>query len=298
MAATLGSAWREAALRLECAGVETPALDARLLLEAAAGVSRLELLADPERPLSETSEGAFLGLVERRARREPVSRILGRKAFWTLELGLRPGVLTPRPETETLVEAALAAMPRQEPAGLLDLGVGSGAILLALLAERPLAFGVGVDLADDALAVASDNAGRCRLSARAAFVRSDWATAIADRSFDIAVANPPYVASGDIDELAPEARDFEPLLAIDGGADGLCAYRALAGDLVRVLRPGGSFFLEVGAGQSRAVAEVMAMAGAVQLESVRDLGGLERVVSGKSPPDNGPVLDKPAQVAT
>ncbi|HUZ11608.1 MAG TPA: peptide chain release factor N(5)-glutamine methyltransferase [Caulobacteraceae bacterium] len=277
---TLVSAWGQARQRLQAAGADSPAIDARLLLEAAAQVSRADILADPQRALGAAAARRLEAFVARREAREPVSQILGRRGFWNIVLKVSREVLTPRPETETLVEVALAAFAPDRAFAMLDLGVGSGAILLAILAERPGATGLGVDISGAALAVARDNAATLGLAARAAFVRGDWTAGLASGSFDLVLANPPYVATAEIARLAPEVRDHEPRLALDGGADGLGAYRRLAPEILRVLKPGAVFALEIGPGQGAAVSALLRRAGAAQVAVHPDLGGRERVVAG------------------
>jgi release factor glutamine methyltransferase len=260
--------------------VESPTIDARLLLEAAAPVSRADILADPHRVLDADAEARLEAFVERRARREPVSLILGRKGFWTLMLGVSPGVLTPRPETETILDVVLPFFAPEQAFSLLDLGVGSGAIVLSILAERPRAKGLGIDVSEDALAVARDNAAQLGLAARLALLRGDWTAGLGDASFDLVVSNPPYIATAEIETLAPEVREHDPRLALDGGPDGLDAYRRLAPEILRVLRPGGRFVVEIGAGQSAAVEALFAAAGAHEIATHKDLADRERVVAG------------------
>jgi len=270
--------------------VESPAIDARLLLEAAAPVSRAEILADPHRALAADAAARFEALVARRERREPVSLILGRKGFWNVTLKVSPGVLTPRPESETILEAALAELPPERSFRALDLGVGSGALILALLAERPNATGLGVDVSEAALAAARDNAARLDLASRVDLVRGDWTAGLADAAFDLVVANPPYIATGEIASLAPEVRRYDPRVALDGGPDGLAAYRVLAPEILRVLRPGGLFAVEIGSGQRLAVEALFEAAGAQEVRTHRDLGGRDRVVAGrKKPLGNAPL---------
>ncbi len=199
----------------------------------------------------------FAALVARRAAGEPVAYITGRKSFWTLELEVTPAVLVPRPETETLIETALALLERP-PARILDLGTGSGALLLAALSAWPHALGLGVDRSLPALAVARRNAERLGLAARARFIAGDWGRALAG-PFDLVLANPPYVATGGPVEAAVAA--FEPAIALFAGPDGLDAYRALLPDVARLLAPGGLAVLELGAGQAPAVAALAAAAG-------------------------------------
>lgn len=264
--------------------MESPTIDARLLLEAAAPVSRADIIADPHRVLSADAESRLEVFVERRARREPVSLILGRKGFWTLLLGVTPGVLTPRPETESILDIVLPLFPAEQAFRLLDLGVGSGAIVLSILAERPRATGLGVDVSEEALAVARDNAAQLGLASRLALLRSDWTAGLAAGSFDLVVSNPPYIATAEIETLAPEVRDHDPRLALDGGPDGLDAYRRLAPEIMRVLRPGGRFAVEIGASQSAAVEALFAAAGASEIATHKDLAQRDRVVTGLKKP--------------
>lgn len=273
--------WTQTRQRLEAAGVERPVFDARLLVEAGAGVSRQDIITDPRRTVSVAQIEAVSALAERRAAREPVAHILGRKAFWTLDLHVTRDVLIPRPETEFVVEAALAALPVEQPARVLDLGTGSGAILLAILSERPSAAGVGVDRSEAALAVARANAERLGLEKRTEFLLGDWWAEV-EGSFDVIVSNPPYIVSADIAGLEPEVRAYEPLMALDGGEDGLSAYRAILPNVSRYLRPNGVFALEVGAGQAEAVMELAASAGLSTGAPIQDLAGIARVIVGKT----------------
>ncbi len=263
--------------RLRDAGVESPARDARLLLAHSLGVPHPSLL-DRHGQLTAEQALQFEQLLARRAAREPVSRIKGVREFWGMEFALSPGALDPRPDTETLVEAALAAFPAgAPPQRILDLGTGSGCILCALLHEWPAATGVGVDRSVLAAATARRNAGALGFAARASFVTGDWATALAGR-FDVIVSNPPYIASGDLAALEPEVNRYDPAAALDGGVDGLAAYRALAPQLARLLAPGGTAALEVGQRQAREVALLLVDAG-LEFRAVRsDLSGTERVV--------------------
>ncbi len=277
---TLVSAWTAGKARLAAAGVESPAIDARLLLEAAAGAPRAEIIADPHRALTSAQADTLDGYLARREGREPISHILGVKGFWKIMLRVTPDVLTPRPDTETILDVVLPAFPSERPVSVLDLGVGSGAILLAILAERPAARGLGVDVSEEALAVARENAANLGLAGRVALMRGDWTTGLAADGFDWVVSNPPYIATGDLAHLAPEVRDHEPRLALDGGADGLTAYRALAPQILRVLRPGGRFAVEIGEGQRGGVVTLFRQAGAVDVRVTSDLGGRDRVVAG------------------
>lgn len=276
----LVQAWTAARDRLKAARVDSPVIDARLLVEAATGASRTDIVTDPYREVTAEALAVLDGYLERRGRREPVSRILGRRGFWKIMLQVTPDVLSPRPDTETVVQEALAHFPEHRRFDVLDLGVGSGAILLAILAERPLARGLGTDVSDEALAVARDNASRLGLEGRLALLRGDWTEGMGDAAFDLVVSNPPYIPEGDIAGLDPEVREHDPHLALNGGPDGLDHYRRLAPEVMRVLRPGGRFLLEIGHDQSAAVEALMRGAGAEEVRTVKDLSDRPRVVSG------------------
>jgi len=277
---TLVSAWTGARRRLQAAGVESPVIDARLLVEAAAGATRADIITDPQRPLT-PEQGALLeDLLHRREGREPVSQILGVKGYWKITLRVTPDVLSPRPETETILDVVLPELPVDQPVHVLDLGVGSGAILLAILAERPLATGVGVDVSERALAVARGNAADLDLAGRVTLQCGDWGAGLGDATFDVVVSNPPYIRTGLIGSLAPEVRDHEPHLALDGGPDGLAAYRLLARDIVRLLAPGGRFAVEIDTDQGEDVSALFIQAGAADVRVVRDLSDRDRVVTG------------------
>jgi release factor glutamine methyltransferase len=277
---TLVQAWTSARQRLKAAGVDSPAIDSRLLLEAAADVSRTDLITDPYRTLTTDQAETLESFVDRRARREPVSHIVGRKGFWKIMLSVTSHVLTPRPETEVIVDHALRLFAEPEAFTVLDLGVGSGAIVLAILAERPAAKGLGVDVSEDALAVARENAANLDLNDRLALLRGDWTAGLDGESFDLVVSNPPYIATDVIAGLDPEVRDHEPRLALDGGPDGLDAYRRLAPEILRVLKPGGRFLVEIGYDQSTAVETLFRDAGADEVVTIKDLANRDRVIAG------------------
>jgi release factor glutamine methyltransferase len=288
MTQTLVKAWTAAKDRLKDAGIDQPSIDARLMLEVAAGVTRTEIVTDPYRELTAEQAAMLDEFLARRARREPVSHIIGRKGFWKILLQVNKNVLTPRPETEVIVDEVLKAFPENMPFSMLDLGVGSGTILLAVLAERPAAKGLGVDASSEALAVARDNAANLDLNNRAALMHGDWTAGLADASFDLVVSNPPYIPSAVIETLEPEVRDHEPRLALDGGEDGLEAYRLLAPEILRVLKPGGMFAVEIGHDQSKAVEALFNAAGAQGVRTVKDLSTHDRVVTGvKNPLETG-----------
>jgi len=284
MTLNLVQAWKGAKTRLEAAGISGPVIDARLLVEAAADASRVDIVTDPHRPLTPEQEARLEDYLSRREKREPVSHILGRKGFWKIMLGVNKDVLTPRPDTETVVEYSLRDFPERASWRILDLGVGSGAILLALLAERPAAKGLGVDVSEEALAVARDNAASLGLANRVALLRGDWTAGLDGDAFDLVVSNPPYIASHVIETLEPEVRDYDPRLALEGGADGLDHYRILAPEILRVLKPGGRFAVEIGYDQKSAVEALFKAAGAVFVDTIKDLADHDRVVVGEKKP--------------
>lgn len=284
MSLTLVQAWSAARKRLEAAGLDGPVIDARLLVEAACDATRTDIVTDPHRPLTAEQEATLDGYLERRERREPVSHILGRKGFWKVMLSVTADVLTPRPDSEAIVDFALKSYGEHERFSILDLGVGSGALVLAILAERPAAKGLGIDVSEEALAVARENAANLGLASRCALLRGDWTAGLAGENFDLVVSNPPYIASHVIAGLEPEVRDYEPRLALDGGPDGLDAYRVLAPEILRVLKPGGRFAVEIGYDQKAAVETLFREAGAVAVRTLVDLSGNDRVVAGEKRP--------------
>jgi len=280
-AGTIAARRRALAEKFREAGIESAETDARLLMAHALGIDRAELIANGERTLKPDEIEAIDALAARRLRHEPVARIFGRKEFWNLTLTVTPDVLVPRPETETVVEAALDAAVRDalqmEKLRILDIGTGSGALLLALLSELPNAVGTGTDISTAALAVARANAERNDLSGRCSFIACDIAVGLKG-PFDLIVSNPPYVARGDIATLAPDVRDYDPALALDGGDDGLSAYRAIAAQAPGLLAPGGRLIVELGAGQEAAVRALFTKAGLAVAATYDDLAGIRRAL--------------------
>jgi len=266
------------------AGIDSGMTDARALIGAALRLSRAQLLAQSDRLLEPREIAAIDALAARRMKREPVSRILGRKEFWSLMLDVTPDVLVPRPDTETLIEAALDYVVRGglrlEPLRILDIGTGTGALMLALLQELPNARGVATDVSVAALHVARGNAERLKLASRCSFVACNLADGVQGR-FDLIVSNPPYIARGAIALLDPEVRDFDPRLALDGGADGLDAYRAIAASVPPLLAPGGRLIVELGVGQAPPVTALFEAAKFIVLSIRNDLGGIARALIAK-----------------
>lgn len=278
---TIAAMRRRLSDAFRAAELDAPGLDGRLLIGHALGLDHAGLARNAERALLPAEIERIEALAARRLSREPVARILGTKEFWGLAFAVTPSVLVPRPESETLIEAALAALganaSRRRSLRIADLGTGSGALLLALLSELPHAYGVGTDRDISALMTARDNARRLALTTRAQFVASDFGTALAG-GFDLVIANPPYVRTEDIEGLAPEVRVFDPRCALDGGPDGLACYRAISDDSVRLLAPSAPLVVEVGAGQARAVGELLQCVGLAVETVANDLAGTARAV--------------------
>ncbi len=281
---TLAEAVTDATARLAAAGIEDSRRDARLLICRLLEAGPELLLAHPDRLLTAAEEGRIEAAVGRRAAREPVARILGLREFWSLPFVLNAETLDPRPDSETLVEAVLDEVAdRQAALRLLDLGSGSGCLLLALLSELPNALGTGIDLSAAAVSIAVENAERLGLAARARFLRHSWNDGLdlenggpESPAWDIIVSNPPYIASADIAALAPEVAGYDPPAALDGGADGLAAYRDLIPAAAGVLALGGLLALEVGFDQAEAVEELVAAAALRPFRRAADLSGTER----------------------
>jgi release factor glutamine methyltransferase len=276
MSADIGELLTVGQQRLGQAGIEDARREARLLLAAAMDRTWGDLVGREGQPVAAEAAIRFEGFVARRAAREPVSRILGRRGFWNLDLALSAATLDPRADSESLIEAVLEAVPaREAPLSILDLGCGSGCLLLALLSEYPKARGIGVDLAPLAVATANANAERNGLQERARFLHSDWDSDLTGR-FDIVISNPPYIPTGEIATLAPEVAQYDPRLALDGGRDGLDAHRQLAQLLPRRLTEGGIAVVEHGDNQGPAAETIYAAAGLVLHKWRADLGGRRR----------------------
>lgn len=267
---------KQAGERLFQAGIEDAASEARLLLCWAGGYTRIELMQRDEIPDDVMEK--FQGAIQRRSAREPVAFITGEKGFWTLDLHVSPETLIPRGDSETLLEALLHHRPdRQKVQSILDLGTGTGCLLLAALTEYPQAWGLGVDVAPGAAALARRNASRNGLSERAAFIAGDWAAAVKGR-FDVVLSNPPYIEHAEMARLMPDVVEYEPHRALDGGDDGLTAYRILCRSLPHLLSEQGCAVLELGMGQEQAVTALAESEGLKVLECRKDLGGVERAL--------------------
>ena len=275
---TIGDLLKEAAARLAEAGIDGGLREARLLLQAAADIPVATQIAFPERAVEAATATRFRELATRRARREPMAHILGRREFWSLTFKVTADTLDPRPDSETLVQAVLDRIPDPSaPLRLVDFGTGTGCLLLALLHELPTARGLGIDASAAALVVAQQNAHALGLGSRASFRQGNWDDGI-QPAFDILISNPPYIPSGDIAALQPEVASFEPRLALDGGADGLIAYRRLAPAAVRLLAEGGLAAFEVGLGQADSVIGIGQTARLRHIATASDLRTVPRCV--------------------
>jgi len=281
-----------AAARLAQAGIDSPLLEAQLLMAHALGCSRLDVIAHPDRALTEDESGAFEAMLRRRLAREPLAYILGRREFYGIEIDVPPGVLVPRPETELLVEQAkhfiekrldrLGVVSQDNPqnarALIADIGTGSGAVAIALAVAVPFAVVYATDCSPAAVRAARSNVEKHGLTGRATCLQGDLLQPLAGLSFDVIVSNPPYVPSAKIADLQPEIRLYEPLEALDGGEDGLAIYRRLIPEAGTYLRKDGFLAVEVGLGQAEAVCGIARAAGYKLVETARDLAGIERVV--------------------
>lgn len=282
---TVEAARRALAARFKTGSIDSPELDARLLIGAALALDHTGLAVQAMRRVTEDEANILASFAQRRLSHEPVARILGHKEFWGLDLRLSDATLVPRPDTETIVAAALeiirADAVAPKPLRIADIGTGSGAILLALLSELPAATGIGTDISEAALETAQLNANRLGLADRVSFVQCNYASALSG-PFDLIVSNPPYIRSADIAALDHDVRDYDPRLALDGGADGLDAYRAITPQAAALLAPNGVLIFEVGHDQSEQVSHLMHLAGlTLSLPPKADLGGIHRAVMGR-----------------
>ena len=282
---SIDAARRALAAQLKDNGIDSPELDARLLIGAALDLDHTGLAVHSARQVTPVEAGVIESFAQRRMAHEPIARILGHKEFWGLDLRLSKATLVPRPDTETVVEAALEFVRSHPMLGkeirIADIGTGTGAILLALLSELDQAIGTGTDISCEAIATAELNARQLGIADRAGFIQCNYAAALSG-SFDLIVSNPPYIRSLDIQTLDAEVRDNDPHLALDGGPDGLDAYRVIIPQAAKLLAPRGGLIVEVGYDQSGQVSQIMQAAGLTLPRPPRaDLGGIERVVVGQ-----------------
>lgn len=284
--ASVEEAVRLVAQMFKLAGIDDALVDARALIGHALHLDRAQLISHSDRLLEAREVNAISALTARRLKREPVTRILGRREFWNLTLHVSPDVLVPRPETETVVEAALDFVAhkslRQEKLRILDIGTGTGALLLALLQELPNASGIGTDISEAAITVARGNAERNGLAERCTFVVCNLAAGLRG-PYDLVVSNPPYIPHNEIATLMPEVRDYDPMMALDGGTDGLDAYRAIAREARRLLAASGRLVVELGIGQEPAVAALFKQVGLTVTPARADLSGIPRALSASFP---------------
>jgi len=277
---SVAGARRALAAAFRDAGIDSPELDARILVGLALGLDHAGLVVAGERSITAGEAEAIAALGQRRLARESIAVIVGHKEFWGLRFQVGPATLVPRSDSETIVETALRALDaqglRHAPLRIADLGTGAGCLLLALLSELPKAYGIGTDISHPALEIARQNARALRLTGRALFVRGSFADTLT-RDFDLIVSNPPYVTTQALADLAPEVQR-EPRQALDGGPDGLSAYRAIGADATRVLRPGGALVLELGIGQAGPVSALLSAAGLAPEEPQMDLAGVPRAL--------------------
>lgn len=264
---------------LYTAGIDEPITDAHLLLAYVIGGDRMTIVRDPDRILTDVELACYSRVIEKRKQRKPTSRLIGRREFWSLEIKICDEVFDPRPDSETLIAPALALLSNKNRKYMIaDLGTGSGCLLFAVLAERPNAWGVGLDFSQAAVDQATENARILGLNDRAQFMVGNWGESLSC-VFDLILANPPYISAAENELLAPEVRDFDPRLALDGGEDGLSAYRAVAPQIRRLLKPKGRAIIECGHRQASQVTDILISAGLGRLETYQDLAGIARCVS-------------------
>ncbi|MBT4880911.1 MAG: peptide chain release factor N(5)-glutamine methyltransferase [Alphaproteobacteria bacterium] len=280
MTPTINIALRKGAEALRNASIENPPHEARLLLSLVLKKDKGFVFANPERPINQDEWQSYQQMINRRSHHEPISRIRGEREFWSLPFYLSQETLDPRPDTEVLVEGVLNDLKENnqtvsEPFRILDLGTGTGCLLLSLLSELPNSWGLGVDLSSGAIQTAKRNATQLRLSGRASFAMSDWATSI-DGQFDIIVSNPPYICAQGMEKLEKSVRSFDPPLALDGGADGLEAYRTLMPQIPDILTENGTFCIEMGALQAKSLLPIVEKSNLRVAKQLFDLKGIER----------------------
>ncbi|MBT5374932.1 MAG: peptide chain release factor N(5)-glutamine methyltransferase [Rhodospirillaceae bacterium] len=276
---TVAGALDMATARLKGAGIPSPRQEGRLLLADALSVSPEKLVLEPGLSLQEAEYARFEAALEKREKRMPMAQVLGRREFWSRSFKVTADTLDPRPDSETLISSVLSAFPDQDaPLRLLDLGTGTGCLLLTLLSEYPQASGLGIDLSDAACRVAVENATSLGLASRVIFAVGDWGRGL-DGTYDVIVSNPPYIPEAEIETLAAEVADFEPRLALSGGADGLACYRDLMPDITRLLAPGGGAFLEIGQGQAGDVSALAETEGMALVSEIPDLSGIVRCLA-------------------
>lgn len=268
--------------KLAASNIENPETDIRLLVQHALQISHAKFVSSLNRVLTDAEVKTLDGMIARRAQREPVSRIIGTRGFWKSEFKLSPQTLDPRPDSETLIEAALKYAD-VSPMNILDLGTGTGCLLLSLLQEYPKATGLGIDISEEAAATARENAVALNLADRASFLATDWNDWQASAPFDLVISNPPYIAPEEMAGLEPEVTKYDPVTALVGGEDGLECYRSIAALLPRALKRGGLVVLEIGHMQAEAVKSILALSDIAVIQTLTDFGGSDRAVVAKMP---------------
>ena len=262
--------------QFRAAQLDTPELDARLLVQGALGVSHENLLLNSSRSISAPEKKLLETMVQRRLQHEPVSRILGMRAFWKSDFKISPATLDPRADSETLIEAVLNNVNKESPLTIIDMGTGTGCLLLSLLQELPQATGDGIDISPEAIEIARQNAESLNLNSRSSFMATSWNKINAVKLYEVVISNPPYISQSEMAGLGPEVGKYDPITALFGGVDGLDCYREIAALMPRLLAPAGMLFLEIGATQAEAVKGILGKSGLVVLQTLSDLAGHDR----------------------
>ncbi|MCK4946023.1 MAG: peptide chain release factor N(5)-glutamine methyltransferase [Alphaproteobacteria bacterium] len=275
---TINAALVEMRDSFKSAGLDTPELDARLLIQNVLEISPERLLLDFNKLVTDSESKRLINAMQRRLLREPVSRIIGSRSFWKSEFKITPKTLDPRPDSETLIESVLSIANKEAPLTILDMGTGSGCLLLSLLQELPQATGIGIDISAEAVQIAIQNAKTLNLSKRVLFKVMNWTEMTNESTFDLVISNPPYISESDISTLEPEVRQHDPILALSGGTDGLDCYREIAILLPCLLTETGYAFLEIGATQAKTVKDILAKQSVRVLRVTQDLAGHNRCV--------------------
>jgi len=273
---TIQSILAEMRARFREAGVDTPELDARLLVEAVLGMDQTDLITKSQQEITAAQKNMLDDMIARRLKQEPVSRILGTRAFWKSDFKISPATLDPRADSETLVEAVAKHADKNQSLTILDLGTGTGCLLLSILQELPHATGTGIDISADAITIAKENAESLDLTKRSNFMSIDWNDLPSQKPFDIIISNPPYIALTEKGNLAPNVRDYDPATALYGGDDGLDCYRDIMRLMPKILKPDGLIFFEIGSTQAEAVKGIAGQNNIIMLHTYLDLAGHDR----------------------
>jgi len=262
-------------------GIENPVLDARLVMQEVLNITHEEILLNNNRVITANESKALSILVSRRLKREPISRILGKRAFWKHEFKLSDKTLDPRPDSETIIQSVISSFNKNDELNILDLGTGTGCLLLSILNEFPNSKGVGVDISSGAIDIAKENAKEIGISKKVNFIDSDWKNMELNNSFNVIISNPPYIENSEIESLEPEVKNFDPYLALAGGNDGLDSYKEIIKILPKLLKKDGKIFFEIGYNQEVPVKEMLAHNGFSVIEVTQDLAGISRCIVAK-----------------